>query len=1145
MGKESEFKKHFAIYRQSRDFLARLRDFKQSFDPETQVEQALARIEALDSTYERFRECSCILEVLIDGKSMEGLNIVEDLAAFENDYFMLKAFLASVSAKRETGNVQPTQVQSIRSFKLPEIKLPEFSGDILKWFSFYDSFVSLVHNNCDLSEVQKFFYLKSTLKGEALKLVEKISVTDGNYSIALKVITDRYQNTNILIRNHIEALFKVDKVKKECPRALSYLVGEFENNLGTLEKLGEEVSGWSSLLVYMVSSRLDQTTFREWQRAAEKKRMPTYNELIAFLREYVIELESLQADRNTHDSRSFIQNSTPAIASEPKDVCAFCGKGHRLYYCEQFKHLPLAQRSTIVSKAGLCVNCLFGKHSFANCKYGTCKECGAKHHTLLHNPITDSPSSSGTGPAISNVVVQAKSGSHSFFTCDADKLHSATSRFGHSFGSQIFLATAVVKVFNPKGNSFLARVLLDSASQPNLMTERFRQLLKTRKTPNNTEIAGIGGDVAAVASCSTVATVASRFNNFRVPLEFIVMEKVTNDLPSWTVDSSDWVIPDNIRLADPSFATKGPIDIVIGAQLFFELIRNGHMKIGDDKPLLQNSVFGWLVSGLHQNGITGAQPQVHSHLSTFRDLEQRISRFWELEACQSNSSWSMEERLCEAKFVSSTRRDHNGRYVVSLPKKTELVGQLGHSLSIVTRRFYCLERRLNSNPEFHAQYSQFMTEYLELGHMKLVDPVDNLPGQHFYLPHHAVFKPDSTTTKLRVVFDGSCKTTSGFGLNDLLLKGPTVQDDMIHTILRFRAKAIVVTADIAKMYRQIWITKEDWPLQRILWRTSPSEPIRTYELTTVTYGTTTAPYLATRCLQQLADDEATNFPLAVPVVKKGFYVDDLMFGFDTPEEAAAASNETSKMLASAGFELRKWSSNCPEVLAQFPDEHIEKSAILELDRTATVKALGLLWKPESDEFLFKIPEWPEVSSSTKRNILSHVCSLFDPLGLICPVILLAKILIQSLWERNFAWDDPVPNDLDDKWKEIARQLPMLKHLAIPRFILTDKYPALFSRAFTTEGSPEYSRQSAVAVSLSRSHSRLLDINNHATHHSTVTTAPLHATVEQLQQIRRSDRQKKFNGYLPRVPSSTTVSRVLIFPAFRRTPCALRVNQLCA
>ncbi|XP_055623062.1 uncharacterized protein LOC129766519 [Toxorhynchites rutilus septentrionalis] len=1043
MTKAAEFKKHFAIYRQSHEFIARTKKFVGEYEADSQRAQISGRLDALNTTFDRFRDSLCILELLSEGKEDDPMDFVQEMGDFEEDYFTLKGFLENQLKPKEF--VHENRSSESRILKLPDIKLPEFSGNILKWFSFYDTFESLVHNNHDLSDVQKFYYLKSTLRGEAFNLIEKISVTSDNYSVALKVLTDRYQNKNVLIRNHIESLFLVEKVKKECPRLLTRLLGDFENNLGILEKLGEKVDGWSSLLVYMITSRLDQATYREWQRISEKKRMPTYDELVEFLRNYIMELDALYVDRPTQETKSVPQNAA-ATTSSSRTQCPVCGKAHRLYYCEQFKHMSLDQRTSLVSNIGICANCLFGQHSSANCKYGSCRECGANHHTLLHNPTVETPHVSHKQPfTTSNVVVKIDQPAygrsplldsiHSIVSANA---HSVISRPDHSPPAQVFLATAVVKVFGPKGNSFLARVLLDNASQPNLMTERFRRLIASRKSPQTLEIAGVGGEVNTVANFSTVATVASRFNNFRVPLEFVVMEKVTNDLPTWTVDTSDWVIPDNIRLADPSFATRGPIDIVIGAQVFFELLRRGHFKIAEEKPILQNSVFEWLVSGRHSERDSATGTVSSCHVTTLNELDQRVSRFWELETCHSPSIWSTEEKLCEENFVANVRRNSTGRYVVSLPKNAELVGQLGNSLSIATRRFLCLEKRFQHNPELFHQYKAFMDEYLALGHMKLVSSVEDNPGRHFYLPHHAVLKPDSTTTNLRVVFDGSCKTTSGFSLNDLLLKGPTIQDDMISTILRFRTKAVVITADITKMYRQIWVTEDDQSLQQILWRESPSQPIRTYQLTTVTYGTTTAPFLATRCLKQLADDEAANYPAAAPVVRKGFYVDDLMYGFDSLDEAIVASKETSEMLSSAGFPLRKWSSNESVVIEQFPIEFREQSPVLELDPSAPIKALGLLWKPKSDELLFKIPEWPNDPVSTKRSILSHTCSLFDPLGLLGPVIVSAKILISVLWQSNFGWDDPLPQEYHQRWTEIAGQLSSLQQLSIPRFVLKDK-----------------------------------------------------------------------------------------------------------
>jgi len=145
-----------------------------------------------------------------------------------------------------------------------------------------------------------------------------------------------------------------------------------------------------------------------------------------------------------------------------------------------------------------------------------------------------------------------------------------------------------------------------------------------------------------------------------------------------------------------------------------------------------------------------------------------------------------------------------------------------------------------------------------------VTPVDevegNKEGPEFYMSHHGIVKETSSTAKLRVVFNGSEKSSNGVTLSDIMMAGPKVQDDLFDIVQRFRLHKIVMTADIAIMYRQVWVNAEDRSLQRILWRKTPDQPITTYELNTLTYGMTSAPFLATRCLQQLIEDEAVNYP---------------------------------------------------------------------------------------------------------------------------------------------------------------------------------------------------------------------------------------------------------------------------------------------
>ncbi|GFW92523.1 integrase catalytic domain-containing protein [Trichonephila clavipes] len=160
--------------------------------------------------------------------------------------------------------------------------------------------------------------------------------------------------------------------------------------------------------------------------------------------------------------------------------------------------------------------------------------------------------------------------------------------------------------------------------------------------------------------------------------------------------------------------------------------------------------------------------------------------------------------------------------------------------------------------------------------------------------------------------------------------------------------------DIEKMFRMINIYPEQTCLQRILWKKGIGEPIKTYELTTVTYGTVSVPYLATRTLKQLAMDEANNFPLAAPVALSDCYMDDILSGSESIEEVIELQHQLIEMFKTAGMHLHKWCGNLPEITS-----NLQEYAFLESDET---KALGIIWNPKLDCFLFQ-------NRATKANFI--------------------------------------------------------------------------------------------------------------------------------------------------------------------------------
>jgi hypothetical protein len=201
---------------------------------------------------------------------------------------------------------------------------------------------------------------------------------------------------------------------------------------------------------------------------------------------------------------------------------------------------------------------------------------------------------------------------------------------------------------------------------------------------------------------------------------------------------------------------------------------------------------------------------------------------------------------------------------------------LGESRSLAQKRLFNLESLLNKDPALYAEYQQFMKEYWTLDHMKRATQA----GKYF-IPHHAAVKRDGNKIEeLCVVFDASASTSSGLSLNYVLIAGPKLQIDIFDILVRSRLKRYLLTADITKMYRQILLKPNGCAHQHILWRESPEEE---YELRTVTYGVTSAPYLAIRCLHELNAQAGSKFPAAKNILTRQTYVDDIVVGADTEE----------------------------------------------------------------------------------------------------------------------------------------------------------------------------------------------------------------------------------------------------------------------
>ncbi|GFV51999.1 DUF1758 domain-containing protein [Trichonephila clavipes] len=435
----------------------------------------------------------------------------------------------------------------------------------------------------------------------------------------------------------------------------------------------------------------------------------------------------------------------------------------------------------------------------------------------------------------------------------------------------VLLNTFMIFVKSADGYRIKLRGLLDNAPTICVMREDIARKLKFRSA--NQSITGING-ITQASKYSANIEVSNRDYTFARNLQFSLLPKITDAIPVSKLNISDLNIPASIELADSNFHMPGQIDILIGSELFFEILIPEQYYLQEGNVILQNTKFGYLVTGT----LPQSQQQANCFLISEPSLDITVKKFFELESLPDDSkeiTKSEEEIYCEEHFVSTYKRNKTGRFIVRLPIKENAETLFGYSKENAIKRLNGIREKLNKNNAMGILYKEFMNEYELFGHMEEIKN-ETLDKINYYIPHHSVYKPEKTSTPLRVVFDASAKTTSGFSLNSILLNGGIIQQDLFSIVSRFRKHEYAFSADIKKMYRQILVDPNQRDLQRIMWKTSADAPVKTYKLASVTYGTVSAPFLATRTLKALADEEKAEFPDAADVICKDSYMDDIL-----------------------------------------------------------------------------------------------------------------------------------------------------------------------------------------------------------------------------------------------------------------------------
>nr|XP_044249381.1 uncharacterized protein LOC123002818 [Drosophila takahashii] len=815
-----------------------------------------------------------------------------------------------------------------------------------------------------------------------------------------------------------------------------------------LDAVGETSRDW--VVIHLVLAKIDPDSRRKWIEDTRGAATPTVTDLFKFLDDRCEDFELSQAtsaiklDPGSHtDKPAKTKRALIAVSS------GNCGSAdHQLYRCSQFQNLNIEHRRSFVKGKSLCFNCLRPGHRSSQCKSKhSCKHCNGRHHSLVHPENMDSMTIASADTAQAN---SQTSGCSSTLVAQTQNSTSLTQSPGLKRST---LPTALVYVQNTKSSYTICRVLLDSCSELSYVSERCVNALGLARLFSRILVSGISSVKAETTRGLATLHIKSMVSLHTIVVAAHVLGKITSSLQRDDIDETALRIYDGLQLADTSFNTSSPVDILLGNEQIWSVLSGDKKYDADGNIIAISSIFGWIITS-----VAMPHPLTANTLVTTVDINASLQRFWEIEDNTDHKQQDPSHEKVEQHFLTTHSRDPDGKYIVELPFKHESQ-EFGDSLQGAVSRFYAVERRLQRDLELRKQYSKFMNEYLSLGHMRKLAPEEcNTSAKTFYMPHHPVLGK-----KLRVVFDGSFEDVNGHALNDALHIGPSIQRNLFHVCLRFRMHKFVFSADIVKMFRQIWVAPKHRNFQRIVWRDAPNDPLQHFQLCTVTYGTSCAPFSAVRVLEQLARDHQDEFPTASKIV-------------------LSRRDELIQLMSKAKLELGKWVSNSSRLSHTSQEELPITSALkvlgmhwnpqddvlsyktsLSTEPEATkrqvlsdvsrifdplgilalvvvqfkilflLKVLGMHWNPQDDVLSYKTSLSTE-PEATKRQVLSDVSRIFDPLGILALVVVQFKILFQELWLLDLDWDSKLPPKLAEWWQTCRDDINCITNLSIPRFV---------------------------------------------------------------------------------------------------------------
>ena len=972
-----------------------------------------------------------------------------------------REMLAPATAERTTG----------RHVKLPKLTIRPFNGTVTDWTSFWDSYEAAIHLNSELSVVDKFNYLRSLLEGAAREAIAGLALTAANYDGAVDVLKKRFGNKQQIIARHMDALLNAEAVTSQHHlKSLRRLYDSMETHVRGLKALGVASDSYGSLLMSVLLNKLPQ----ELRLLFSRKVGEGSWSLDTLMEELRIEIEARERATTTSTnsglpSRKYTrepQTAAALMSATSSPFCCYCQQSHPSDKCQTVTQVEA--RKQILKKSGRCFVCLKKGHIGRECRSKhKCFRCGGKHHSTIC--LRTSTSICPPQPKPADGSTQQSTSTGTGLNPDAPPYINPATTLYVDTGKTVLLQTAQTTISNPDlpNDTIGVRVILDPGSQRSYITSQARSALSLRPSgQQRMSILAFGSEEQSDQMCDVVTVSMHTREGPNKMLDLFVVPLICKPLSSQPisicVEKFDHL--SRLDLADSSDGeTPMCIDVLVGSDYYWELV-TGEVSKGASGPVAIHTRLGWVLSGSvplsmprkqSTNLMTVHTLRIDAQPSVEDTLEESLHSFWSLESLGIKVP---EQSLIEE--FGETIQLKNGRYEVSLPWK-EQHDVLPDNYLLSLNRLQGLVRRLRQEPDILQQYDAIIQDQIQRGIVEAVeDPDTAVGGSVHYLPHHAVIRKEKKTTKVRIVYDASARS-DGPSLNDCLYAGPKFDQRILDILLRFRTHKVALTADIEKAFLMVSISEKDRDVLRFLWindLTCEDPRVCVYRFTRVTFGVSSSPFLLNATIQHHLHKYSSSHPELVEKLRCSVYVDDIVTGAGSEEEAHLLYLDSKSLMKDGGFNLRKFitsssslqakinsdqqqpKTNCHEPKFREVDESYAKSALGNAGdlQSGEQRVLGVQWNVNTDHLVFNVSDIALQAKNvqpTKRNIVRTVGRFYDPMGFLAPVVVRFKVLFQHLCQAKVEWDQPLTGELLREWSSLISDLLVEVSLSMPRYFL--------------------------------------------------------------------------------------------------------------